>query len=276
MTDISFFQAFFLLTFGFFVGIVGSVMGVGGGVFIVPLLVLIFKLPIQNAIAISLVSIVAVSSAVASINVEKGLANIRLGTVMETTMALGSIFGSLVMSRLPSKTVSLFFSIFLFPTALSMYLKAARKSLKMNMQEKKNGLGGQFYDASSGRLISYQAQKLPQAMFFSFFGGGLSGMLGLGGGIVQVPVMNILCKVPIKAAAATSNFMIGVSAAASAIVFYRKGYIIPILTFYICLGVLLGSFLGMKVLNNAKSEKIQMLFSLLIFMVAIKMLLSSL
>ncbi len=276
MIEISLFQSFFLLIFGFFVGILGSVMGVGGGVFIVPLLVLVFKLPIQNAIAVSLVSIVAVSSAVASVNVEKGLANVRLGTIMETTMALGSIFGALVMSRLPSKTVALFFSIFLFPVAASMYVKASRKNQKPDTKERKTSLGGEFYDPAAGSSISYEAQKLPQAMFFSFFGGGLSGLLGLGGGIVQVPVMNILCKVPIKAAAATSNFMIGVSAAASSLIFYRKGYIIAPLAFYVCFGVLLGSFLGMKFLHNAKSEKIQILFSLLVFMVAVRMLLNSL
>lgn len=276
MIEITLPQAFFLFFFGALVGLLGSVMGVGGGIFIVPLLVLVFKLPIQNAIAVSLISIIAVSSAVASVNVEKGLANVRLGTVLETSMALGSVAGALLMSRLPAKIVSLCFSVFLFPAAMSMYLKASDKQKDKASLERKTKMGGNFYDPASKSEISYEAQKLPQAMFFSFFAGGLSGLLGLGGGIVQVPVMNILCKVPIKAAAATSNFMIGVSAAASALIFYNKGYVIENITVYVCAGTLFGSVLGMKILHNIKSEKIQILFSILVFIVGIKMLFNSL
>lgn len=269
--------AFFLIFFGAMVGILGSVMGVGGGVFIVPLLVLVFNLPIQNAIAVSLISIIATSSSVASVNVEKGLANVRLGIMLETTMAAGSIVGALLMSALPARTVSLFFSIFLFPVAISMYLKSTRPAREETILfSGKETMGGSFFDPAAGKNISYKAQKTSLAMVFSFFAGALSGLLGLGGGIIQVPVMNILCSVPIKAAAATSNFMIGVSAAASALIFYKKGYVIPEITVYVCAGTLLGSILGMKMLYRSKSEKIQALFSILIFIVGVRMLFKSL
>ncbi len=268
---------FFLVVFGAFIGLLGSVMGVGGGVFIVPLLVLVFNIPIQNAIAVSLISIIATSSAVASVNVEKGLANVRLGIVMELTMAAGSIAGALLMSHLPTKIVSLAFSIFLFPVSASMYLKSRKKIVVSNFkQERTSPIGGTFFDPASGQNISYKAERMPLAILFSFFAGALSGLLGLGGGVVQVPVMNILCKIPIKAAAATSNFMIGVSAAASALIFYKKGYVISDISFYVSLGTLFGSFLGMKFLYKAKSEKIQTLFSVLIFIVAIRMIFKSL
>ena len=111
------------------------------------------------------------------------------------------------------------------------------------------------------------------ASFISFFAGGLSGLLGLGGGIIQVPMMNLLCGVPIKAAAATSNFLIGVSAAASLFVYLKKGYLMPELAAVIIIGVLLGSFAGIYILYKARSEKIQIAFSALVFIVAVKMLL---
>jgi len=267
----------FLVFFGFFIGILGSVMGVGGGVFIVPLLVLVFNLPMHNAIAISLVAIAATSSAVASVNVEKGLANVRLGIYMETTMALGSVIGALILSMLPSALLQFFFSIFLFPVALSMYLKS-RKGVKEEAVPAiagKNLFGGSFFDPARNSETSYAVKKMPLAMFFSFFAGGLSGLLGLGGGIVQVPVMNLICGIPMKAAAATSNFMIGVSAAASAIIFLKKGYIIPELAVIIVMGVLAGSFVGIHALYRAKSEKIQVAFSVLIMIVGVRMLLRS-
>jgi len=123
--------------------------------------------------------------------------------------------------------------------------------------------------------MTYSAKRIPLATFFSFFAGGLSGLLGLGGGIVQVPVMNLICGVPIKAAAATSNFMIGVSSAASSIIFFKKGYIVPLLTVPLVFGVLIGSFIGINTLYRAKSEKIQMFFSILIMIVGIRMLIKS-
>jgi len=266
-----------LVLFGFFIGILGSVMGVGGGVFIVPLLVLSFHLPMQNAIAISLIAIIATSSAVASVNVEKGLANIRLGIYLETAMAIGSIVGALITNILPGKLLQFLFSIFLFPIALSMYLKAMKGKKEENIQQtmEKNIFGGSFFDAHKNSHTIYSAKKVPLATFFSFFAGGLSGLLGLGGGIIQVPVMNLLCGVPIKAAAATSNFMIGVSAAASSIIFLKKGYILPLLTVPLVVGVLAGSFAGIHFLYRAKSEKIQMFFSILVMIVGIRMLIKS-
>lgn len=270
MTILSF---IILIFFGFFVGILGSVMGVGGGVFIVPLLVISFNLPIHNAIAISLISIIATSSAVASVNVEKGLANVRLGIYMETSMALGSITGALLTSVLPGKLLQFLFSIFLFPVAISMYLKSKKgENKEVITNYEKDIFGGVFFDPNKNSHTAYSVKRIPLAMLFSFFGGGLSGLLGLGGGIVQVPVMNLLCGVPIKAAAATSNFMIGVSAAASSIIFFKKGYILPAFAVPLIIGVLIGSFLGIKTLYSAKSEKIQAFFSFLIMLVAIRML----
>jgi len=270
-----------LVIFGFFIGILGSVMGVGGGVFLVPMLVLVIKIPIHQAIAVSLVAIVATSSAVASVNVERGLANMRLGVTLEVTTAMGSIAGALVSGVLSPDIIRVLFSITLFPVAAGMYMKA-RRALKhghhavipVPSEALSRVFDSEFFDPSINSRTSYRVKNILPASFISFFAGGLSGLLGLGGGIIQVPVMNLLCGVPIKAAAATSNFLIGVSAAASAYIYFRKGYLLPDLAAAVVIGVLFGSFAGIYLLYKARSEKIQMAFSALILIVAVKMLTS--
>ena len=133
-----------------------------------------------------------------------------------------------------------------------------------------------FFDPAGSSQVPYRVRNIEPAAFISFFAGGLSGLLGLGGGIIQVPVMTLLCGVPIKAAAATSNFLIGVSAAASAFIFFRRGYLIPDLAAIVVIGVLLGSFVGIKVLYKAHAGKIQAVFGAFVFAVAIEMLRKSL
>ena len=270
-----------LVTFGFCIGVLGSVMGVGGGIFIVPALVLALGIPIHQAIAVSLVAIVATSSAVASVNIERGLANMRLGVTLEVTTALGSIVGALVSGLLAPNIVQFLFSITLFPVAFSMFIKG-RRVLKhgdtlrgpagMAAETPGGVFDSEFFDPAINSRTAYRIKNIAPASFLSFFAGGLSGLLGLGGGIIQVPVMNLLCGMPIKAAAATSNFLIGVSAAASAFIYFRKGYLIPELAAVIVIGVLLGSFTGIYILYKTRSEKIQIAFSALVLVVAVMML----
>ncbi|OGS08568.1 MAG: hypothetical protein A2270_01875 [Elusimicrobia bacterium RIFOXYA12_FULL_51_18] len=278
MFDLNFLNFSLLAFLGFFIGILGSVLGVGGGVFIVPLLVLALGVPIHQAIAVSLVAIVATSSAVASVNVERGLANMRLGVALEVPTALGSIIGALAASRLSSNLIYLLFSIMLAAVSISMFLKgrrSLRRAASVHFQAAAGGAGGaldsSFFDPSTGSYTSYRVKNMAPASFVSFFAGGLSGLLGIGGGVIQVPVMNLLCGVPFKAAAATSNFLIGVSAAASVFIYLRKGYLIPDLAAVIVIGVLFGSFAGIHILYKARSEKIQIAFSAFMFVVAVKM-----
>lgn len=269
-----------LLFFGVFIGLLGSALGVGGGIFMVPFLVLALKIPIHQAVAASLVAIVATSSAVAAVNVERGLANIRLGITLEVTTALGSIAGALIASRIPGGTVRLLFALMLFPVSVLMFLKGARALKKTAVHSPAAGgaassFDSVFFDPAAGAHTHYQVKNMAPASLISFFAGSLSGLLGIGGGVVQVPVMNLLCGVPMKAAAATSNFIIGVSAAASACVYFRRGLIPFELTAVIVVGVLIGSFLGIYALYKARSEKLQIVFSALTLMVAVKMLMAA-
>ena len=279
MIEFTAFNSSLLLFFGVFIGLLGSALGVGGGIFMVPFLVLALKIPIHQAVAASLVAIVATSSAVAAVNVERGLANIRLGITLEVTTALGSIAGALLASRIPGGTVQLLFALMLFPVSVLMFLKG-RGSLKRAPRGSPAGEASSFdsgfFDPALAAHTHYKVRNLTPASVVSFFAGSLSGLLGIGGGVVQVPVMNLLCGVPMKAAAATSNFIIGVSAAASACVYFRKGLIPFELTAVIVVGVLLGSFLGIYALYKARSEKLQMIFSALTLLIAVKMLLKAL
>lgn len=266
-----------LLGFGVLIGLLGSALGVGGGIFMVPFLVLVLKLPMHQAVAASLAAIVATSSAVAAVNVERGLANIRLGITLELTTALGSIAGALVASRLPGGLLQLLFSLMLFPVAVLMLLKGLRPARAAAAPAGGAGaFDGAFFDPAAGAHTPYRVRNLAPASFASFFAGSLSGLLGIGGGIVQVPVMTLLCGVPMKAAAATSNFIIGVSAAASAYVYFRRGYFPLEVTALVVAGVLAGSFLGMLVLYKARSEKLQIAFSLLVLLTGVKMLMKAL
>ena len=198
-----------------------------------------------------LLVIVATSSAVAAVNVERGLANIRLGITLEVTTALGSIAGALIASRIPGGAVQLLFALMLFPVSVLMFLKG-RGSLKRAPRGlpavEVSSFDSGFFDPALDAHTHYKVRNMTPASLVSFFAGSLSGLLGIGGGVVQVPVINLLCGVPMKAAAATSNFIIGVSAAASACVYFRKGLIPFELTAVIVAGVLLGSFLGVYAL----------------------------
>jgi uncharacterized protein len=269
-----------LPAFGILIGLLGSALGVGGGIFLVPFLVLALGVPIHQAVAVSLAAIVATSSAVAAVNVERGLANIRLGVTLEVTTAVGSILGALVAHRLPGAAVQLLFALTLFPVSVLMFLKG-RKALKAGPAPaapaagKATAFDACFFDPAVKGHTRYVVRNLPPASAVSFFAGSLSGLLGIGGGVVQVPVMNLLCGVPMKAAAATSNFIIGVSAAASAYVYFRKGFVPLELTALTVAGVLIGSFLGIRLLYKARSEKLQMVFSALILLVAVKMLMEA-
>lgn len=269
-----------LLAFGVFIGLLGSVLGIGGGIFMVPLLVLGLKVPMHQAVAASLVAIVATSSAVAAVNVERGLANIRLGITLEVTTALGSIAGALLAGRLPGGILQLLFAIILFPVSAMMFMKGRGLLTKHgrvpHAGAKPTAFDSGFFDPAVQAHTPYAVRNMAPASAVSFFAGSLSGLLGIGGGIVQVPLMNLMCGVPMKAAAATSNFIIGVSAAASAYVYFRKGIIPLELTAVIVVGVLIGSFLGIYALYRARSEKLQIIFSALTLLVGIKMLLKAL
>lgn len=287
-------HAITLVVAGVATGVLGAILGIGGGVLLIPILVIGLGLPMHEAVATSIISVIATSTAVASTNVERGTANMRLGMTLEIATALGAITGGLTAHLLSSRMLEGLFSIVLVPTAILMWrgrterLTAGEVLQQTGMkppssplpkppltnsqsQDSLGRLGASFYDPTAGRHVSYRVQRLPWGLLISFVAGNLSGLLGIGGGVFKVPALHLLCQVPVKAAAATSNFMIGVTAVASAFLYYGQGEVQPGLTAAVVVGVLAGSAAGSVLNQYLGGRAVQRLFAILLLAVAVQM-----
>lgn len=263
-----------LLAAGAVTGSLGAVLGTGGGVFLVPILVLGLGLPMHQAVATSILSVVATSSAVASVNVERGTANMRLGMTLEIATSAGAIVGGLTAGLLTPRALEGLFAVLLVPTAILMWRGrrgSAEAQPKAGSDESLGALGARFEEPAEGRTVAYRVRRLWGGLGVSFLAGNVSGLLGIGGGVFKVPALHLLCGVPIKAAAATSNFMIGVTAAASAFLYYGRGSVRPALTSAVVLGVLLGSALGSVLNQRIGGAFVRKLFAVLLGAVALQM-----
>jgi len=258
-----------LLTTGFAVGVLGYLLGIGGGALIVPILVLMWKMPIHNAIATSLIAVTAVSIAAASVNIPRKVANIRLGVLLEFAAVVGAIIGALIGVKSGAKFLTFLFAAILFLTGLLMFLKKNPSERVEPTCE--SGLNGIFFDHSIGKEVCYTAQKIGLSSFACGFAGFISGLLGVGGGIFKVPAMNMVSKVPIKAATATSNFMIGITAAVSAFIYLMAGYVDPLIACVLVMGVVVGSLFSTVKLKKIQDKKIKFLFIFVVWATAIQM-----
>jgi uncharacterized protein len=243
-----------LVVSGALAGGVGAMVGIGGGLLLIPTLVLGFSVPIHIAVATSLVAVVATSLAAGSVYVGEGLANMRLGMVLEIATTLGAIVGGLSAAVLPARLLAGLFAAFTLAAAILLVaqgreepppVEAARP--KGRGFEVRGELAGAFYDERERRMVSYRAERLPFGLGVSFLAGGVSGLLGVGGGFLKVPAMNIGMRVPIKVAAATSNFMIGVTAAASLSIYYQRGFVHPLVAAPVAVGVAIGALAGTRI-----------------------------
>ena len=234
-------------------GLLGALLGIGGGLLITPLLTLLFGIPIEQAIAASLVAIIATSSVAASYYVQERLSDIRLGMVLELATTLGAISGALAAGLLSRRWLTLIFSLFLLYAGSTLL----RRALKPTPGEED--------------LTDYQVRRLPLGMGISYLAGNISGLLGVGGGPVKVPMMYLLMGVPLKVATATSNFMIGVTAAASAFIYYLRGDVLVHITAPVVVGVFLGSLAGSRIFPRVPTRWILWLFVSLMFYLALSM-----
>lgn len=286
----------FLIAAGSCVGILGALLGTGGGVFLIPVLVLIFKVPMHYAVATSIISVVATSSAVASTNVERGTANMRLGMVLEIATAVGAILGGITAGWISATHLEALFAIVLMPTALSMWRgregeqgQAATHTSPTagdstvgsppasppddsSNASWSDRISGRYFDPQTNREVVYRVDRLWAGLLISFIAGNLSGLLGIGGGVFKVPALHLLCHVPFRAAAATSNFMIGVTAAASSFLYFGRGEVRPALTATIVLGVLGGSIAGSYINQFVRGHILNKLFAVLLVGVSLQML----
>jgi uncharacterized protein len=256
---------------GSLAGMMGAILGIGGGVFLIPALVLGFGIPMKQAVATGLVTVIATSSAVASVNVERGTANIRLGMVLELTTVLGALLGALIADKIPARALIALFGALMAVFTVLLW-KRGEEAAEHRRDRPQGPLDGRYLDPATGEEVSYHVERLPVGLAVSLAAGSLSGLLGIGGGVFKVPVMHLYCGIPMKAAAATGNFMIGVTGAASAILYLGRGGIEPYTTAPVVLGVLLGSALGTRANKRLKDASVRRAFAVLLAFLSIQML----
>jgi uncharacterized membrane protein YfcA len=257
-------------------GGLGALTGLGGGVVITPLLVLVFGVDIRYAIGATLISVIGTSSGAAAAYVKEGFSNIRIGMFLEIATTLGALVGALLVASIPSRAIAIVFGVVLL---FSAYL-ASRPHLERPPQGPPDRLAACLrmdgtYPTPEG-LHPYRAAEIPAGFGLMFAAGALSGLLGIGSGAVKVLAMDQVMRLPFKVSTTTSNFMIGVTAAASAGPYLTRGYIDPGLAMPVTLGVLAGALLGARVLAGARTRRLRMVFCAVIGTLAIEMIYSGL
>jgi uncharacterized membrane protein YfcA len=257
-------------------GLLGALTGLGGGVVVVPVLALLFHVDLRYAIGASLVSVIATSSGAAAAYVREGFSNIRIGMFLEIATTLGALVGAYLTAVVSTKAIGIVFGVVLLYSAISSF----RGKHDDVPPQHTGGLADRLrlegeYPTESG-LKAYVAQRVPAGFGIMFLAGGLSGLLGIGSGAVKVLAMDQAMRLPFKVSTTTSNFMIGVTAAASAGIYISRGYIMPSLAMPVMLGVLGGSLIGSRILIRARVSTLRMIFALVIVVLGIEMIYSSL
>jgi uncharacterized membrane protein YfcA len=268
---------FTLITFAISIvaGLLGSLLGLGGGIIVVPALTLLLKIDIHHAIGASIVSVIATSSGAAAAYVRERMANMRVGMLLETSTATGALGGAYLAGILPGRWLFLIFGLLMGYTALSMLRK---KKANGHLEEPPDALAhrlnmhGEYYDESMKQTVAYRVGRTRLGLAISALAGVLSGLLGIGGGTLKVPAMTLAMGMPIKAATATSNFMIGVTAAASAAVYFMRGDINPFIAAPVAAGVLIGATTGSRILGRLENRKIRIAFVIVLLITSAQML----
>jgi uncharacterized membrane protein YfcA len=256
---------------GALAGGLGALLGIGGGVFLVPFLTLALGVPIRQALAASLVTVIATSTAV-SAGSGRHLINERLGLVLEVATVAGSLVGGITAAALSPSTLHAIFGFCTFVVAVVMLTRLDTRNVILDSSADPGTLGGRFYEEETGRNVVYRVRRMPLALVGSFVAGNLSTLLGIGGGIMKVPLLNAFCGVPIRPAAATSAFMIGVTATSGAVIYYGRGDLVPILAAAAVLGVRLGSGAGLHLGAGVKVRRIKQLMAGVLLVVSLLML----
>jgi uncharacterized membrane protein YfcA len=268
--------AFIIFAAGVLAGAMGIMLGLGGGIFLVPLLSLALGFPLRSAAAISLMTVIATSSAVASARAGQHLMNLRFGMLLEVATAAGSLLGGITAQLVAETTLQRIFAVVAIAVAAVMLMRINRRNVITDPNIDPGRFGGRFHDADTGQMVTYRIRRMPLAITASFIAGNLSSLLGIGGGVIKVPVLNAWCGMPMRAAAATSAMMIGVTASGGAIIYYGHGDLVPLAAAPAILGVQVGSWAGMRVAERASVTWLKALMTAILIVVAIMMFMRSL
>lgn len=271
----------FLLIFAgsLLAGLLGSLVGLGGGVLIVPLLTLAFGLPISLAIGASIISVIATSSGAAAAYVRDHLTNLRVGMFLELGTTLGAISGAFLTSLLAPNLLSVIFGITLLISAAPLVFKMGEElptGVKNDRWATWLDLSGSYPDHRLGRDVQYQVTRTPYGLAMMYIAGLISGLLGIGSGAFKVLALDTLMRLPLKVSTTTSNLMIGVTAAASAGIYFSRGDISPLIAAPVALGVLIGALVGARLLVHLSNKMLRLIFIPVIAATAIEMILHGL
>jgi uncharacterized protein len=267
---------FTVIAGGAVAGLLGSMLGLGGGVFLVPFLNVVLGFPINVAAGVGLMTVVATSSVVARGTGGSGVVNLRLGMVLQIGAAAGGYFGGSVVRLIPEHVLQLLFSAVTAVIAAIMLSRLERRNVILDRTTEPGRFGGRYFDEESRQEIVYRMRYLPLALVVSFAAGSVSGLLGIGGGILQVPALNAWCGVPMRAATATSAVMIGITAVASAPLYYSRGDIIAPLAAAAVVGTLLGSRAGLRLAARSRAKWLKAFMAAVLAFVSITYLLEAL
>jgi len=256
---------------GLLAGFVGALTGLGGGVVVVPLLTLVFGVDIRYAIGAALVSVIATSSGAAAAYLREGYSNIRVGMFLEIATTVGALVGVVAALHLQVSVISVIFGLMLIYSAYASLRQSPRPTETLGPDRIASWLRMDSTYPTANGLEHYHVHGVPLGFALMFVAGVLSGLLGIGSGAVKVLAMDKAMKLPFKVSTTTSNFMIGVTAAASAGIYLSRGYIDPGLAMPVMLGVLVGSLGGARVLAGANVRVLHLVFSVVIAFLAIEM-----
>jgi uncharacterized membrane protein YfcA len=252
-------------------GSLGALLGLGGGVFLVPFLNLVLGFPFTAAAAISLTTVIATSSSVSAGRAGKQLINMKLGMLLEVATAAGSFLGGVTAQFVSQSVLQKLFGFVAMIVAIIMMTRLGRRNVILDPTVDPGVLGGRYFEEESRATVTYRVKRLPVAVAASFIAGNVSSLLGIGGGIIKVPILNAWCGIPLRAAAATSAFMIGVTATAGATIYYGHGQLEPALAAAAVLGVQLGSWGGLRFGAAASAKWLKVLMAAVLVIIAAMM-----
>ncbi len=255
-----------LLIMGSGAGVLGALFGLGGGIIFVPVLMLVFGLAPTEAVAVSLIGIIAGSTGASTVFVDKGLSNVRLGLLMEITTSIGAIAGAVIATYLESWILMVMFSCIVVYSGIRMILNPEKVIEPTDSSDSR--LGFRYKDESADEDISYEVQNIKGGMALCTVAGAISSMTGVGGGAVKVPLMNIYMKIPLKAASATSSYMIGITAFSGAATYFIGGQVLLEYAAFVAIGAFIGSLLGTKAARTISAKHLRKYFSVVLFFMA--------
>lgn len=255
-------------------GIIGSLLGIGGGIIIIPILIFLYHINIKEAIGASIISVIATSSGAASVYLKDKLINLKTGMFLEIATTTGAISGATLLGIINPEALFFIFAVVLILSIYPMLFKKdnTEEKVENDYLSEKLELSSSYID-NDGVEYKYNIKNTPYGLIMMYIAGFASGLLGIGSGVFKVIAMDNIMHIPMKVSTTTSNFMIGVTALASSVIYLVKGYINPYIALPVMAGIFIGSLIGTKLLRRTSNNRLKIIFSIILFIIALEMIL---